>query len=114
LNAAMLFPDELDATVIYYGQVIDDEDMLRPMNVPVLGLFGGADTGVPAKSVQAFEASLERLRKQYEIQIYPGAKQAFANPTGRYYNAEAADDAWEKTLEFLGRNLVGTTADTDD
>ena len=105
LNTAMLFPEDLDAAVIYYGQVTDDEERLRPINVPILGLFGAADQGIPVDSVQQFEAALERLRKNFEIHIYPGAGHAFANPTGRNYDAEAAEDAWQKTLEFLGHNL---------
>jgi carboxymethylenebutenolidase len=111
LNTAMLFPNELDAAVIYYGQVTDDEERLRPINVPMLGLFGADDTGISVESVQQFEAALERLRKDYEIQIYPGAGHAFANPTGRNYNAEVAEDAWRRTLEFFGHNLGSGSAD---
>lgn len=106
LNTAMLFPDELDAAVIYYGQVTADEDKLRPVNVPILGLFGGEDRGISVESVQAFEAALQRLRKVHDIQIYPKAGHAFANPTGRNYNAGTAADAWQRTLDFLGQNLV--------
>ena len=113
LNTAMLFPDELDASVIYYGQVTDDEERLRAINVPILGLFGADDTGISVESVQQFEAALERLRKNYEIQIYPGAGHAFANPTGRNYNADVAEDAWKRTLEFFGQNLgSGSAGDT--
>ena len=105
LNTAQLFPDDLDASVIYYGQVTDDEDKLRPVSAPILGLFGAADTGISVESVEGFRAALERLRKDHEIHIYPGVGHAFANPTGQNYNAEAAEDAWRKTLEFLSRHL---------
>ncbi len=106
LNTAVLFPDELDAAVIYYGRVTDDEERLRPVNAPILGLFGEADQGIPVDTVHAFRDTLERLRKDYEVYIYPGADHAFANPTGRNYNAEAATDAWDKTVDFLGRHLA--------
>ena len=106
LNTAQLFPDELDAAVIFYGQVTADEAKLRPINAPILGLFGADDTGIKVDSVEAFRASLERLRKDHEIHIYPGVGHAFANPTGTNYNAEAATDAWARTLDFLGRHLV--------
>lgn len=106
LNTAMLFPDELDATVIYYGQVTDDEEKLRPIGSPILGLFGAQDQGISVESVQDFEAALERLRKNYDIHIYPGADHAFANPTGTAYNAAAAEDAWQKTVEFLELHLA--------
>ena len=107
LNTAQLFPDDLDASVIYYGQVTDDEDKLRPINVPILGLFGAEDAGIPVESVEAFRTALQRLRKEHEIHIYPGAGHAFANPTGKNYNADAATDAWNKTIEFLNRHLSG-------
>ena len=105
LNTAQLFPDDLDATVIYYGQVIDDEEKLRPINTPILGLFAADDTGIKVESVEAFGAALERLRKDHEIHIYPGVGHAFANPTGNNYNRDAAEDAWTRTLAFLQSHL---------
>lgn len=111
LNAAMLFPGELDAAVIYYGQVTDDEERLRPISSPILGLFGAADKGITVDSVERFEAALQRLRKNHEIHIYPGADHAFANPTGSNYDAAAADDAWQKTLAFLNLHLAISESD---
>jgi len=105
LNAAMLLPDEIDAAVIYYGQVTDDEERLRLINAPILGLFGEEDTGIPVDSVRSFESALERLRKNYKIEIYPDARHAFANPSGRNYNAEVAEQAWQETLAFLDLHL---------
>ena len=106
LNTAMMFPDDLDATVIYYGQVTDDEDRLRPISSPILGFFGDQDRGIKVQSVNRFEDALERLRIDHEIHMYEGAGHAFANPTGNNYNARYANDAWEKTLEFLNRTLA--------
>ena len=105
LNAAKLYPDDLDASVVYYGQVTDDEEVLRPINTPVLGLFAAEDTGIKVASVESFRDALERLRKNYDIHIYPGVGHAFANPTGNNYDAEAAEDAWRRTLEFLDHHL---------
>ena len=110
LGTAQLFPEELDASVIYYGQVTADEDALRPIGAPILGLFGAEDTGIKVASVEAFRGSLERLRKNYEVHIYPGVGHAFANPTGINYDAATAEDAWRRTLEFLDLHLsVDTT-----
>lgn len=105
LAAAQMFPDDLDASVIYYGQVTGDEEKLRPINAPILGLFAADDAGIKLESVEAFRDALERLRKEHEIHIYPDVDHAFANPTGKNYNAAAATDAWAKTLDFLGRHL---------
>ncbi len=110
LNTAMLFPDDLDAAVIYYGQVTDDQEKLRPISAPILGFFGDADRGISVDSVAGFKKSLERLRKNHQIHVYPGAEHAFANPTGNSYKPKFAEDAWQKTLMFLQQNLaVGET-----
>ena len=106
LNTALLFPDQLDATVIYYGQVTDDEAKLEPMNVPILGIFGAEDKGIPGASVRGFEQALENLSKDYEIEVYPGVGHAFANSSGNNYNAAAADKAWQRTVAFLNRHLA--------
>jgi carboxymethylenebutenolidase len=105
LNTAMLFPEDLDAAVIYYGQVTDDEEKLSPVNSPILGLFAARDTGIRVAAVRAFQGALERLRKDYEIHVYPDVGHAFANPTGENYNEAAANDAWRRTLAFLDRYL---------
>lgn len=106
LNTAMLFPADLDAAVIYYGQVTDDEDKLSMLDVPILGLFGSEDRGIKLESVRRFEEALERLDKDYEIQVYEGAGHAFANPSGNNFNAEYAEDAWKRTLDFLRDRLA--------
>lgn len=107
LNTAMDFPDLVDASVIYYGQVTADEGRLGRIDDPLLGLFAADDRGIPVDSVNEFEAALTRLDKQHEIHIYPGVGHAFANPTGRNYDAGSAEDAWAKTLAFLGEQLAG-------
>jgi carboxymethylenebutenolidase len=105
LNAAQMFPEELDASVIYYGQVTDDEEALGPIGAPILGLFGAEDKGIKVASVEAFRDALERLRKNHEVHIYPGVGHAFANPTGTNFDAAAAEDAWRRTLKFLDLHL---------
>jgi len=106
LNTALLFPQDLDAAVIYYGQVTDNESRLAPLEVPILGLFGSEDTGIKLESVRRFEDALGRLGKEYEIQVYEGAGHAFANPSGNNFNAEYAEDAWNRTLDFLRGHLT--------
>ena len=105
LSAAQMFPEELDASVIYYGQVTDDDEALGPIGAPILGLFGAEDKGIKVASVEAFRDALERLRKNYEVHIYPGVGHAFANPTGTTFDAATAEDAWRRTLKFLDLHL---------
>ncbi len=108
LNTAMMFPNDLDAAVIYYGQVSSDEARLAPVSVPILGLFGAKDRGIPVDSVRQFEQKLEVLGKNYEIEIYPDAKHAFADPASANYDAAIAENAWARTLAFLDLHLSVT------
>jgi carboxymethylenebutenolidase len=73
----------------------------------VLGLFGGADEGIPVEQVRAFEDTLKGLGKPVTIHIYEGAGHAFANPSGTSYKEDAAADAWQKSLAFLAEHLKG-------
>lgn len=114
LNTAILLPDELDATVIYYAPVTNDEEKLRPVEAPILGLFAGDDVSIKTESVEAFKAALEALRKDYEIQIYAGVGQRFASKSARNYDRTAADDAWNRTLEFLERHLATDEAPNEE
>jgi len=52
-----------------------------------------------------FEAALEANGKTFEAHFYPGANHGFHNDTTPRYDAEAAELAWSRTLEFFERNL---------
>jgi carboxymethylenebutenolidase len=105
LNTALMLPSEVDATVIYYGRLVTDPEQLKTLEMPILGIFGAEDQGIPLDMVKEFESALQTLNKDAGIHIYEGADHAFANPSGTHYNAEAAADAWGKTLAFFEANL---------
>jgi carboxymethylenebutenolidase len=105
LGTALLFPDKLDAAVVYYGRVETDQRKLAPVQTPLLGLFGGKDKAIPVADVRAFEKALEELGKNAWVHVYEDADHAFANPSGGNYHAEAAEDAWRKTTTFLEKHL---------
>lgn len=104
LNLAINNSD-LDATVMYYGQVSSDSESLSKISWPILGIFAEKDQGIPADSVKQFESQLDELGIANEIIIYPGVDHAFANPSGERYAPEESKDAWEKTLDFFNKNL---------
>ena len=57
--------------------------------------------------MRELEASLKSMGKDVTFIYYPGMGHAFANednPLGTY-NAEAAQQAWERTVEFLHKRL---------
>ncbi len=98
-------PADIDATVVYYGQVTDDKAELEVLDMPVLGIFAGDDFIVPPKMAYRFAASMADLKKELEFYMYRDASHAFSNPSGQGYNPEAAADAWTHTTAFLARNL---------
>jgi carboxymethylenebutenolidase len=97
--------EELDATVIYYGNLVTDESKLAVIRWPVLGIFGDQDTSMPVAQVKEFKSVLDKLGIQNEIYIYPDVGHAFANPTGPNYAPNETKDAWQKTIAFLNHNL---------
>jgi len=109
LNAALRFPDRINAVVVFYGQVPGNTDQLATLASPVLGLFGAADLSVPVDSVQEFAAATSRLGKPAEIEIYDTAGQGFADPKQRQFDAAIAARAWKRMLDFLAENLPSAT-----
>jgi carboxymethylenebutenolidase len=91
----------LAATVIYYGNLVNDRESLSKIKWPVLGIFGDQDQSIPVDSVMQFEQALNEIGITNEIYIYPGVGHAFANPSGDNYAPKETADAWKKTLVFL-------------
>jgi carboxymethylenebutenolidase len=67
---------------------------------PALGLFGGADSGIPAEKVEAFDQALDATGVEHEIVIYPGAPHSFFDRRQEEYAAASAD-AWGRVLGFI-------------
>jgi carboxymethylenebutenolidase len=95
----------LAATVIYYGNLVNDTNELSKIKWPVLGIFGDQDNSIPVDSVRAFGRGLNETGVTNEIYIYPGVGHAFANPSGDNYAPQETTDAWQKTLTFLDKYL---------
>ena len=94
------------ACVVFYGGHPNVKPDLPNLHAPVLGLYAQRDGFVTPDSVRELESKLKELGKQIEVHIYPGTDHAFFNDTRpEVYNAEAADDAWRRTVEFLRKHL---------
>jgi len=91
----------LAATMIYYGQLVNDTGELSKIKWPVLGIFGDQDQSISVDSVRAFEQALNKTGVTNEVYIYPGVGHAFANPSNDNYAPEETADAWQKALAFL-------------
>jgi len=104
LQSALQLADRIDAAAVYYGQPVTDQTQLARLDAPLAGFFGLRDQGIPADSVRKMESELKSLGKTVDFHFYD-ANHAFANPSGQSYNAEAAADAWTRTLDLFARNL---------
>jgi len=96
---------DLNATVVYYGTLTTDEETLRRIDGPVLGIFGSEDEVVGVENVREFDRTLGDLGVEREIYVYEGATHAFANPSGESFRPNDTRDAWSKTLRFLDEHL---------
>ncbi len=76
------------------------KDRARRMRAPVLGLFGGADPGIPASDVEEFGRALTDARVQHHFETYPGAPHSFFDRTFAEH-LEASEDAWRRALGFI-------------
>lgn len=104
LRGSLMLPNEIDATVIYYGSLIDDREQLATLEMPIIGFVGTKDRPYINQFIQ-FDKDLKALNKDYSIHFYEGAGHAFANASGTAYEPEAAEDSWKKTVDFLAAHL---------
>lgn len=106
----------VEASVMYYGQ-FDAEDDYNNMRASILGHFGEEDTVIDIDNAREFKARLENADQSSAVYIYPNVGHSFANYDGGDnidYSPEAAQTAWERTLEFLDDELVPTATGTED
>ena len=106
LQLGMRESENLALTIIYYGAVVTEPDLLRPLTdgQPVLGIFGADDQSIPTADVLEFEAALNTLEIPNQITIYPDVGHAFLNEDN-FEEAGAAGEAWQQTLEFSEEEL---------
>lgn len=94
------------AVVSFYGSRIPDESDLRQISDPLLLFYGDQDQGIPPEKIATLRAALERNNIDHKIVVYEGAGHAFFNDSRPgAYHAEAAADAWWRTLAFFDRHL---------
>lgn len=105
LETALLLPDKLDAAVMYYGRPELDVAQLKTLKMPLMGFFGEKDDSITVADVTSFQAALKQAGVDAEIHEYPDAGHAFANPSGKNYQAAAAADSWARTVKFFKQHL---------
>jgi carboxymethylenebutenolidase len=97
---------KIGACVVFYGGHPKVKPDLSNLHAPVLSISGDKDRSVTPAVVHEVERQLKNLGKQIEVKIYKDADHAFFNDTRpQVYNAEAAADAWQRTIAFLRQHL---------
>ncbi|MBI3457651.1 MAG: dienelactone hydrolase family protein [Candidatus Rokubacteria bacterium] len=107
--------EPIQAVADFYGRVRYPEltdvkpkhpiDYAADLRCPLLGIFAGADQGIPVEDARDLEAAGRRHGKTVEFHVYDGAPHAFFNDHRESYREKEARDAWAKTLAFFGRCL---------
>jgi carboxymethylenebutenolidase len=103
------------AGVAWYGRLVGAPDPLRPKNpidlvsslhAPVLGLYGGADQGIPVSTVEQMRKALKDAGKPGEIIVYPDTPHAFFADYRPSYRKENAEDGWKRLLQWFKKSGV--------
>ncbi len=102
-NQVAVNAPSLTAAVPFYGSQPAPEDVPK-IKAAMLIHYAGDDQRINA-GIPAFEEALKKAGVEHTIHMYEGAGHAFMNDTGQRYNKEAADLAWQRTVDFLKAKL---------
>ena len=75
------------------------------LSAPIMLIYAEHDQGVPVEKGRALAKDLQEMGKDVRLLVYPKTDHAFFNNTGKNYNAEAAEDAWQRTVAFFKAHL---------
>jgi len=105
----------LKAAVAWYGAVKRPATNLQPKNpldlvgqlkAPVLGLYGGADPGIPVDTLEEMKTALKAAHNPSEIVIYPDMPHGFNADYRPSYRPEQAKDGWSKMQAWFKQHGV--------
>jgi carboxymethylenebutenolidase len=101
---------KVKAGVAWYGRLVGKSTALTPkhpvdiaptLSVPVLGLYGGKDTGIPLESVEKVRTLLKSGGSKSEIVVYPEAPHAFFADYRPSYRETEAKEGWQRLQEWF-------------
>ena len=104
------------AGVAWYGRLVSQTDDLHPRNpvdvaadlrCPVLGLYGGADQGIPVGTVESMRAAIAEGSGKSEIILYPDAPHGFHADYRPSYRKDLAEDGWKKLVAWFRTHGAG-------
>ncbi|HEY9692134.1 MAG TPA: dienelactone hydrolase family protein [Oculatellaceae cyanobacterium] len=106
---------QVKAGVAWYGRLVGDATEITPkhpidiastLKTPVLGLYGGKDTGIPLDTVEQMRSRLQSGSSQSEIIVYPDAPHAFFADYRPSYRETEAKDGWQRLQAWFKKSGV--------
>ena len=106
---------KLKAGVAWYGRLVGESTPLTPqypvdiaseLRVPILGLYGGKDDGIPVNTVEQMRKALEAGNSGSQIIVYPEAGHAFFADYRPSYRKVAAEDGWKRLQAWFKHHGV--------
>ncbi len=106
---------KLNAGVAWYGRLVGQTSELQPkypldvaaaIKPPVLGLYGGADQGIPVEDVEKMRAALKAAGSKSEIVVYPDTPHAFHADYRPSYRKQTAENGWQRLQSWFKKNGV--------
>lgn len=103
LQAALLDPEAVVATVMYYCRMLNDVEQLQQLNGPVLAIYSETEKSWPEK-MDRFTDAMAQAGRLVESHSF-NAGHGFVNPGSERYNQEIVEQSWQLVRDFLARNL---------
>lgn len=106
---------KVKAGVAWYGRLVGDKTTLTPeqpvdiahkLKVPVLGLYGGKDNGIPLDTVEKMRSGLAEGDSKSEIHVFPESGHAFHADYRPSYVEADAKEGWRRCMEWFRQHGV--------
>jgi carboxymethylenebutenolidase len=106
---------QLKAGVAWYGRLIGEHSKMQPqhpidlvgsLKAPVLGLYGGADEGIPLDTIEQMKQALKAAGNASEIIVYPDTPHGFHADYRPSYRREQAQDGWKRLQAWFRQHGV--------
>lgn len=106
---------KVKAGVAWYGRLVGESKPLTPkypidiaadLSVPILGLYGGSDDGIPVETVEKMRGALKSGNSGSEIIVYPNTPHAFFADYRSSYRKEQAKDGWKRLQAWFKQHGV--------
>ena len=100
----------LKAGVAWYGRLVGQASDLTPkypvdvaatLKAPVLGLYGGADSGIPPETVEQMQKVLQAAKSPSQIVLYPDTPHGFYADYRPSYRKDEAQNGWQRLQEWF-------------